>query len=89
MKIPTNPTWAQLIALVALSSTGGGLVGQRVATAEPATLTRPAVTRSHDDTPLIDTLNKLQTSVERLNVTVQELSTKVAVLEDRGRRSGR
>jgi hypothetical protein len=87
MRLPTNPTWPQLVALVALSSTGGGLVGQRVATAEPAVLTQAS--RQHDDTPLIDTLNKLQTSVERLNGTVQELSTKVAVLEDRGRRERR
>ena len=92
MKLPaTPPTWPQFLALITLFSTGGGLVGNRMASAEapiPAAQMQQ-IQRGPDNTALIDTLNKLQTSVEQLNKTVQELSTKVAVLEDRGNRGRR
>lgn len=86
MKLPsTPPTWPQLIALLTLFSTGGGLVGNRMANAESniSSAQMSQIQRGPDNTALIDTLNKLQNSVERLNETVQMLSTKVAVLEDR------
>lgn len=92
MKVPTTPpTWPQLIALLTLFSAGSGIAGNRIANADtpisPAQMQQ--IQRGPDNTVLIDTLNRLQLSVEQLNKTVQELSTKVAVLEDRGRRERR
>ena len=92
MRVPTNPpTWPQFIALLTLFSAGSGLAGNRIANAEtpisPAQMQQ--IQRGPDNTALIDTLNKLQLSVEQLNNTVQALSTKVAVLEDRGNRGRR
>lgn len=92
MKVPTTPpTWPQLIALLTLFSAGSGIAGNRIANADtpisPAQMQQ--IQRGPDNTALIDTLNRLQLSVEQLNKTVQELSTKVAVLEDRGRRERR
>ena len=80
------PTWPQLIALVTLFSTGSGIAGIRLANTEiPASQMRQ-IQQGPDNTELINTLGKLQVSIEKLTETVQILSTKVAILEDRARR---
>jgi hypothetical protein len=91
-------SWAQLTALVTLLAgtfTGVGAYGNSaMAAATPAPT--PAAVRHLDDVLLVDALNnnrvsldKMQATLEKLDGTVRELSTKVAVLEDRSKRSTR
>lgn len=90
MRIPDRPSWPQALTLGLALSGAAGIGGQRLASIDlqdsPTTAAR-AVARVADNAVLVETLAKLQVSVEKLNDTVQTLSTKVAVIEDRQRRT--
>lgn len=99
MRIPDRPTWPQALGLMLALSGAAGLGGNQLATSSifqssPAAQAQAsdaaqarADNRRVDNALLIETLTKLQGSVEKLNETVQVLSTKVAVIEDRQRRT--
>lgn len=69
-----------------------GIGGKQLASADNGSVFNNAAqarseVRAADNAVLVETIVKLQSSVERLNDTVQILSTKVAVIEDRQRRT--
>lgn len=91
MRIPDRPSWPQAMTLALALAGASGIGGKQLASADGnlafnnAAQARSDI-RTSDNAVLVETIVKLQTSVERLNDTVQILSTKVAVIEDRQRR---
>lgn len=87
---PPPPSWPQVLmlmgALSGASLMGGKTLGAADVRAEaPTTISARAA--HTDDALLIETLGKLQASVEKLTDQVQTLNTKVAVIEDRQKRA--
>ncbi len=82
-----RPTWPQVFALVMLVG-GGGAVGARQFTGDAANdRQRIEQTRVIDNAEVVEALAKLQKGVELIDHRVQDLTVKVAVIEERQRRT--
>jgi len=93
----TDPqtSWIHVLFLVALSGSGGavGIKQYERMTSPPAVEPRLQIEQARELTEALlhlrATVDRFQPSVEKLSDTVQELSRKVAVIEDRQEREGR